>query len=147
MFTPAAKNDVGHDENIDFTAMQTITGAENAGRLRELSLDVYARARAHALEKGVILADTKFEFGVVDGNIILIDEALTPDSSRFWPAAEYQEGRDQNSFDKQYVRDYLSTLKWDKTYPGPELPPEVVAKTRQKYLEAYHLLTGKEFSV
>ena len=97
------------------------------------------------LEKGVILADTKFEFGVVDGKTILIDEVLTPDSSRFWPAAGYAEGREQDSFDKQYVRDYLNTLAWDKTYPGPSLPPEVVERTRSKYLEAYALLTGKEF--
>ncbi len=145
LFTPAAKNDVGHDENVDFAAMEKITSVDDAARLRKLTLDIYARARAYALTKGVIIADTKFEFGVVDGKTILIDEVLTPDSSRFWPAAGYAEGRDQDSFDKQYVRNYLNTLDWDKTYPGPELPAEVVAKTRQKYLEAFALLTGKEF--
>jgi phosphoribosylaminoimidazole-succinocarboxamide synthase len=145
LFTPAAKNDVGHDENIDFKTMEAMIGAEDADRLRTLTLDIYSRARAFALQKGVILADTKFEFGVVDGKTILIDEVLTPDSSRFWPAAGYAEGREQDSFDKQYVRDYLNTLAWDKTYPGPSLPQEVVERTRSKYLEAYALLTGKEF--
>jgi phosphoribosylaminoimidazole-succinocarboxamide synthase len=145
LFTPAAKNDIGHDENIDFAATVSMIGQENAERLRDLSLDIYSRARAHGLQKGVILADTKFEFGVVDGKTILIDEVLTPDSSRFWPAAGYMEGRDQDSFDKQYVRDYLQTLTWNKTYPGPELPQSVVDGTRRKYLEAFKLLTGKEF--
>lgn len=145
LFTPAAKNDVGHDENIDFKTMESIVGPADADRLRTLTLDIYSRARTYALEKGVILADTKFEFGVVDGKTILIDEVLTPDSSRFWPAAGYAEGREQDSFDKQYVRDYLNTLAWDKTYPGPSLPQEVVDRTRSKYLEAYALLTGKEF--
>ncbi|HKP97652.1 MAG TPA: phosphoribosylaminoimidazolesuccinocarboxamide synthase [Fibrobacteria bacterium] len=145
LFTPAAKNDVGHDENIDFKAMEKMIGPADADRLRGLTLDIYSRARAYALGKGVILADTKFEFGVVDGKTILIDEVLTPDSSRFWPAAGYAEGREQDSFDKQYVRDYLNTLDWGKTYPGPELPAEVVENTRRKYLEAYALLTGKEF--
>lgn len=145
LFTPAAKNDVGHDENIDFETTAAMIGRENAERLQALSLDIYSRARAHGLTKGVILADTKFEFGVVDGKTILIDEVLTPDSSRFWPASDYQEGRDQNSFDKQYVRDYLQTLTWNKTYPGPELPQEVVVNTRRKYLEAYKLITGKDF--
>jgi phosphoribosylaminoimidazole-succinocarboxamide synthase len=145
LFTPAAKNDVGHDENIDFKTMEAMIGPADADRLRTLTLDIYSRARAYALQKGVILADTKFEFGVVDGKTILIDEVLTPDSSRFWPAAGYAEGREQDSFDKQYVRDYLNTLAWDKTYPGPSLPQEVVERTRSKYLEAYALLTGKEF--
>ena len=145
LFTPAAKNDVGHDENIDFVTMVSMVGQANAERLREFSLDIYSRAREYAAGKGVILADTKFEFGVVDGRTILIDEVLTPDSSRFWPAATYAEGREQDSFDKQYVRDYLQTLPWDKTYPGPELPADVVANTRNKYLEAYKLLTGKDF--
>lgn len=145
LFTPAAKNDVGHDENIDFKTMEAMIGPADADRLRTLTLDIYSRARVYALQKGVILADTKFEFGVVDGKTILIDEVLTPDSSRFWPAAGYAEGREQDSFDKQYVRDYLNTLSWDKTYPGPSLPPEVVERTRSKYLEAYALLTGNEF--
>ena len=145
LFTPAAKNDVGHDENIDFAAVERMIGKGAASELRARTLDIYSRARAYALERGVILADTKFEFGTVDGEIILIDEVLTPDSSRFWPAATYAEGRDQDSFDKQYVRDYLNSLAWDKTYPGPDLPEEVVRKTRAKYLEAYKLITGKDF--
>ena len=145
LFTPAAKNDTGHDENIDFKTMESITGAADAARLRDLTLDIYSKARTYAASKGVIIADTKFEFGTVDGKTILIDEVLTPDSSRFWPAASYAEGREQDSFDKQYVRSYLNTLSWDKTYPGPELPPEVVNNTRRKYLEAFALLTGKEF--
>jgi phosphoribosylaminoimidazole-succinocarboxamide synthase len=145
LFTPAAKNDVGHDENIDFATMAGMIGRDNAERLREFTLDLYSRARSYAAGKGVILADTKFEFGTVDGKIIVIDEVLTPDSSRFWPAAGYAEGKEQDSFDKQYVRDYLQTLDWGKTHPGPELPPEVVRNTRSKYLEAFKLLTGKEF--
>lgn len=145
LFTPAAKNDVGHDENIDFDTMVSMVGRENAERLRDFTLDLYTRARAYAAGKGVILADTKFEFGEVDGKTIVIDEVLTPDSSRFWPAAGYAEGREQDSFDKQYVRDYLQTLDWGKTYPGPALPPDVVQNTRRKYLEAYKLLTGKDF--
>jgi len=145
LFTPAAKNDIGHDENIDYATMEKITGKADAEKLKALTLDIYSKARSYAASKGVIIADTKFEFGVVDNEIILIDEVLTPDSSRFWPAAEYKEGREQNSFDKQFVRNYLNTLSWDKTYPGPELPQDVVEKTRQKYLEAYALLTGEEF--
>ncbi|MDB5049757.1 MAG: phosphoribosylaminoimidazole-succinocarboxamide synthase [Fibrobacteres bacterium] len=145
LFTPAAKNDIGHDENIDFKTMAAMVGGADAERLRDLTLEIYSRARSFALQKGVIIADTKFEFGVVDGQTILIDEVLTPDSSRFWPADGYAEGREQDSFDKQYVRDYLNTLDWGKTYPGPELPAEVVKNTRRKYLEAFALLTGKEF--
>jgi phosphoribosylaminoimidazole-succinocarboxamide synthase len=145
LFTPAAKNDTGHEENIDLEEMTEISGAPAAKILRERSLSIYARAREYAAGRGVILADTKFEFGEAGGEILLIDEALTPDSSRFWPTADYAEGRDQKSFDKQYVRDYLETLDWDKTHPGPELPPAVVENTRNKYLEAYRLLTGKEF--
>jgi phosphoribosylaminoimidazole-succinocarboxamide synthase len=145
LFTPAAKNDVGHDENIDFDTMVKMIGPADAERLKAMTLDIYSRARTYAATKGVIIADTKFEFGVVDGKTILIDEVLTPDSSRFWPAAGYAEGREQDSFDKQYVRNYLNTLDWDKTYPGPELPADVVQGTRRKYLEAFALLTGKEF--
>jgi phosphoribosylaminoimidazole-succinocarboxamide synthase len=145
LFTPAAKNDVGHDENIDFATMVSMVGRDNAERLKTFTLDIYSRARAYAADKGVILADTKFEFGVVDNQTIVIDEVLTPDSSRFWPAAAYSEGREQDSFDKQYVRDYLQTLPWDKTHPGPELPADVVQNTRRKYLEAFKLLTGKDF--
>jgi phosphoribosylaminoimidazole-succinocarboxamide synthase len=120
-------------------------GTPDSNKLKELTLEIYSRARTFAATKGVIIADTKFEFGVVDGKIILIDEVLTPDSSRFWPAAGYAEGREQDSFDKQFVRNYLNTLDWGKTYPGPELPADVVANTRRKYLEAFALLTGKEF--
>lgn len=145
LFTPAAKNDVGHDENIDYASVENMIGKDAAAELRSRTLDIYSRARAYALDRGVILADTKFEFGVADGETILIDEVLTPDSSRFWPAAAYAEGRDQDSFDKQYVRDYLNSLDWNKTYPGPELPEDVVRNTRRKYLEAYKLLTGKDF--
>jgi len=147
LFTPAAKNDIGHDENISFEQMVSMTGKDVAVELRNRSVAIYERARDYALSRGVILADTKFEFGEVDGQIIAIDEVLTPDSSRFWPAADYEEGRDQKSFDKQYLRDYLETLDWDKTDPGPELPPDVVENTRNKYLEAHRILTGKDFSV
>jgi len=147
LFTPAAKNDTGHDENVSFETMANMTGTKVADELRARSVGIYQKAREYAAQRGVILADTKFEFGEVDGQTILIDEVLTPDSSRFWPAADYAEGRDQKSFDKQYLRDYLETLNWDKTYPGPELPSAVVENTRAKYLEAYRLLTGREFSV
>ncbi len=147
IFTPAAKNDIGHDENISFEEMIEITGEDQAEELRERSLKIYQRARDYAKVCGVILADTKFEFGMKDGEMILIDEVLTPDSSRFWPAKDYQAGRDQQSFDKQYLRDWLETLTWNKEAPGPELPEDVVENTRNKYLEAYRLLTGKDFKV
>jgi len=150
IFTPAAKNDIGHDENITFEEMIEITGEEVAEELQERSLKIYQRARDYAKVCGVILADTKFEFGRSrdrDGQIILIDEVLTPDSSRFWPAGDYQPGQDQKSFDKQYLRDWLETLTWNKEAPGPELPEDVVENTRNKYLEAYRLLTGKDFQV
>ncbi len=147
LFTPAAKNDIGHDENISFETMVAMIGEDASIELRNRSLEIYSRARDYALTRGVILADTKFEFGGVDGQTIVIDEVLTPDSSRFWPASDYEEGRDQKSFDKQYLRDYLETLDWDKTDPGPELPPEVVENTRNKYLEAHRILTGKDFRV
>jgi phosphoribosylaminoimidazole-succinocarboxamide synthase len=145
LFTPASKNDTGHDENISFEKTVALIGQKKAEKLRDVTLEIYSSARAFALEKGVIIADTKFEFGEVDGEIILIDEILTPDSSRFWPASEYREGQDQPSFDKQFVRDYLSTLDWDKTPPGPELPSDIIEKTLEKYREAYKLLTGKDF--
>ena len=148
VFTPAAKNDIGHDENVSFEEMIGIVGDEDlAEELRERSLKIYQRARDYAKQCGVILADTKFEFGSKDGEIILIDEVLTPDSSRFWPAKDYAEGRDQQSFDKQYLRDWLETLTWNKEAPGPELPADVVENTRDKYLEAFKLLTGKDFRV
>ncbi|MFC1586334.1 phosphoribosylaminoimidazolesuccinocarboxamide synthase, partial [Fibrobacterota bacterium] len=146
LFTPASKNSEGHDENVSFDEIVKVVGAPVAEKLRELTLKIYSEAREYALTKGVIIADTKFEFGEVDGEIILIDEVLTPDSSRFWPADLYKEGQDQPSYDKQFVRDYLSGLDWDKTPPGPELPDEIVEKTVAKYKEAFRRLTGKEFS-
>ncbi|MHC1768872.1 MAG: phosphoribosylaminoimidazolesuccinocarboxamide synthase [Verrucomicrobiia bacterium] len=144
IFTPATKAETGHDENISFEQAAHIVGKETAEQARDLSLRIYTMARAYARERGIIIADTKFEFGQLDGQLILIDEALTPDSSRFWPADQYRPGRGQPSFDKQFVRDYLETLDWDKTPPAPPLPPEIVEKTRAKYLEAYRRLTGRE---
>ena len=144
IFTPATKAASGHDENISFAAAAELVGAGVAEEVRRISLDLYRRAAAYAAPRGVILADTKFEFGLLDGALVWIDEALTPDSSRFWPAAEYNPGGPQPSFDKQFVRDYLERIRWPKTPPGPELPPDVVAATRAKYREAYRLLTGHE---
>jgi phosphoribosylaminoimidazole-succinocarboxamide synthase len=144
LFTPATKVDNGHDENISFEEAVKIVGREIAEQARDFSLKIYSFAAEYALKRGLIIADTKFEFGLRDGKLILIDEILTPDSSRFWPADKYQEGRGQPSFDKQYVRDYLETLSWNKQPPAPALPPEVVAKTTEKYLEAYEKLTGKK---
>lgn len=144
IFTPATKAETGHDENISFEQAAQLVGKETAEQARDLSLRIYTMARAYARERGIIIADTKFEFGQLDGQLILIDEALTPDSSRFWPADQYRPGRGQPSFDKQFVRDYLETLDWDKTPPAPPLPPEIVEKTRAKYLEAYRRLTGRE---
>jgi phosphoribosylaminoimidazole-succinocarboxamide synthase len=144
IFTPSTKAEAGHDENIPFEAVEQLIGSQRAAEVRDLTLRIYARARAHAEARGILLADTKFEFGVRDGQLVWIDEALTPDSSRFWPSSGYAPGRGQPSFDKQYVRDYLETLDWNKQPPGPELPAEVVAKTRQKYREAYALITGRE---
>ncbi len=144
IFTPATKAETGHDENIAFEQAAKIIGTSLAAQARDLSLKLYTDARAYARQRGIIIADTKFEFGVSDGKLILIDEVLTPDSSRFWPADQYQPGRSQPSFDKQFVRDYLETLDWNKTPPGPVLPPEVVAKTQAKYLEAYERLTGSK---
>jgi phosphoribosylaminoimidazole-succinocarboxamide synthase len=146
LFTPSTKAEEGHDENISFDAVEKTVGSERARQLREASLEIYSRARAHAESRGIILADTKFEFGVKQGRLVWIDEALTPDSSRFWPQAGYQPGKGQPSFDKQYVRDYLETLQWNKQPPGPALPEDVVARTRAKYREAYTLLTGAELS-
>ncbi|HXB61419.1 MAG TPA: phosphoribosylaminoimidazolesuccinocarboxamide synthase, partial [Acidobacteriaceae bacterium] len=144
LFTPAAKNNVGHDENISFARMTERIGAGSAAKLRQLSLDIYAAAAKHALTCGLILADTKFEFGTVDGRIVLADEALTPDSSRYWPAAGYTPGGPQPSFDKQFVRDYLESIRWNKQAPAPALTADVIARTRVKYLEAFRLLTGHE---
>ena len=142
IFTPATKAETGHDENIPFETMEATVGRERAAQARRVSLEIYSRAHAHAEARGIILADTKFEFGVRDGRLIWIDEALTPDSSRFWPRDEYAPGRSQPSFDKQFVRDYLETLSWNKQPPGPELPPGVVARTVEKYAEAFERLRG-----
>jgi phosphoribosylaminoimidazole-succinocarboxamide synthase len=142
IFTPSTKAETGHDENISFERMSDLVGARRATELRDLTLEIYRRARAHAEGRGILLADTKLEFGLGEGRVVWIDEALTPDSSRFWPRDSYQPGRAQPSFDKQYVRDYLETLDWDKRPPGPPLPEDVVARTREKYLEAYARLTG-----
>ena len=147
IFTPSTKAEAGHDLNISFDEMSKILGdAVLADKVREASLAIYKRGRDLADAKGIIIADTKFEFGLLKGELILIDEVMTPDSSRFWPKADYKEGNTQKSFDKQFVRDYLETLKdWDKTPPGPELPGEIVSKTREKYVEAYERLTGRKF--
>jgi phosphoribosylaminoimidazole-succinocarboxamide synthase len=142
IFTPATKAATGHDENIAWEECVRLCGAEVATQARDLALRVYEAGRAHAAERGIILADTKFEFGLLDGRVILIDEVLTPDSSRYWPAADYRVGTSPPSFDKQFVRDYLETLTWDKTPPAPPLPSDVVAKTSAKYQEAFERLTG-----
>jgi phosphoribosylaminoimidazole-succinocarboxamide synthase len=147
LFTPSTKAESGHDENISFARVEAALGPPRAAEVRDASLEIYRRAHAHAEERGIILADTKFEFGVRDGRLVWIDEALTPDSSRFWPRDGYGLGRGQPSFDKQYVRDYLETLAWDKRPPGPALPAEVVQRTRDKYLEAYARLTGRDLPV
>ncbi|MDE2681694.1 MAG: phosphoribosylaminoimidazolesuccinocarboxamide synthase [Verrucomicrobiota bacterium] len=144
LFTPSTKADEGHDENISFEQAVEIEGRETAEKVRDLSLQIYTEARNYARERGIIIADTKFEFGRIDGELILIDEVLTPDSSRFWPLDEYEPGRGQHAFDKQYVRDYLETLDWDKAPPGPELPAEIIEKSQARYLEAYQRLTGTE---
>lgn len=144
IFTPATKAASGHDENLSFEQAAARVGAELAGRLRDISLELYRRAAQYAERNGILIADTKFEFGLVGGELIWIDEALTPDSSRFWPADGYVPGRPQPSFDKQYVRDYLERIGWSKMPPAPALPPDVVEATRQKYREAYRRLTGKE---
>jgi phosphoribosylaminoimidazole-succinocarboxamide synthase len=144
IFTPATKAETGHDENIPFSRAAEIVGKDIAGQAQAASLKLYRFASDYARRRGIIIADTKFEFGLLDGKLILIDEALTPDSSRFWPADQYQPGKAQPSFDKQFVRDYLETLDWNKTPPGPTLPPDVVAKTQAKYMEAYERLTGRK---
>lgn len=146
LFTPATKAEEGHDENISFEQMCEVIGSETAEKLKEMSLEIYSRGRDYAAERGIILADTKFEFGWHNGELILIDEVLTPDSSRFWPADQYEPGRNQVSFDKQFVREFLDTTDWDKNSDPPELPEEIVNNTRQKYIDAYERLTGKEFA-
>jgi phosphoribosylaminoimidazole-succinocarboxamide synthase len=142
IFTPATKAETGHDLNISFEEAARIVGDEHAAKLRDLTLKIYSRAAEYALPRGIILADVKFEFGIYNGEIILCDELLTPDSSRFWQRSSYRPGRPQPSFDKQYVRDYLEQINFDKKPPGPQLPPAVVKGTTDKYLEAYRLLTG-----
>jgi len=144
IFTPATKAETGHDENISYEEAARIVGEDIAERVRAASLRIYNVARDYARKRGIIIADTKFEFGLLEGQLLLIDEVLTPDSSRFWPADLYQPGKNQPSFDKQFVRDYLETLEWNKMPPAPALPSEVVAKTQAKYLEAYERLTGKK---
>jgi phosphoribosylaminoimidazole-succinocarboxamide synthase len=147
IFTPATKASTGHDENIPFDEMTRIVGRELASQLRDITLRIYSKAADYARQRGIIIADTKFEFGMTAQGITLADEVLTPDSSRFWPADKYQPGRAQESYDKQYVRDYLEEIRWNKQPPAPALPPEVARKTSEKYLEAYHQLTGRELDV
>jgi len=144
IFTPATKAQTGHDENISFERMASIVGADVAARLRDLTLAIYTRAARYAESRGIIIADTKFEFGFIDGALVLGDEVLTPDSSRFWPQNSYKPGSAQNSYDKQYVRDYLEAIHWSKQPPAPELPRDVALNTSEKYREAYRLLTGRD---
>jgi phosphoribosylaminoimidazole-succinocarboxamide synthase len=147
LFTPSTKAETGHDENISYEEMEKIIGADDAARLKELSLKIYKTAAEYARKKGIIIADTKFEFGKIGDDIIIVDELLTPDSSRFWPADEYKPGKGQPSFDKQYVRDYLSSTDWDKNSDPPHLPDEVVSGTEKRYLEAYEKLTGEKLKI
>jgi len=147
IFTPATKAEEGHDENISFEAMCDMIGVELSTKLRDLTLSIYSQAAALAHERGVIIADTKFEFGLAGGEIVWIDEALTPDSSRFWPESEYRTGVSPVSFDKQFVRDWLETTDWDKTPPAPALPADVVTNTRAKYIEAYERITGRRLEL
>jgi phosphoribosylaminoimidazole-succinocarboxamide synthase len=143
IFTPSTKAETGHDENIDITQCVEILGEDIAQRVKNLSLEIYSKGRDHAANCGIIVADTKFEFGQRDGKLLLIDEVLTPDSSRFWPKDQYVVGQSPPSFDKQFVRDYLETLDWDKTPPAPQLPGDVIARTAAKYIEAFERLTGE----
>jgi phosphoribosylaminoimidazole-succinocarboxamide synthase len=147
IFTPATKSNTGHDINIPFSEMVRLVGSSTAETLRELSLRIYGLAVEHAKNRGIIVADTKFEFGTVNGEIVLADEVLTPDSSRFWPAESYRPGGPQSSYDKQFVRDYLESIHWDKNPPAPSLPEDVVRKTREKYIQAYRQLSGKELEL
>jgi phosphoribosylaminoimidazole-succinocarboxamide synthase len=146
IFTPSTKAEQGHDENIDMNECRRLLGDETAARVEKLSLEIYSAGRDYANERGIIVADTKFEFGTLDGKLLLIDECLTPDSSRFWPKDQYVVGQSPPSFDKQFVRDYLETLDWDKTPPAPKLPEDVIAKTSAKYVEAFEQLTGKKLT-
>lgn len=145
IFTPSTKAEVGHDENISIAKAGEIIGKDNIAKLEKYTIDMYTRAADYAKSRGIIIADTKYEFGLYKDKIIIVDEVLSPDSSRFWPADKYKPGENQDSFDKQYLRDYLETCKWNKTPPAPMLPEEVIMKTREKYLQAYELLTGKRF--
>ncbi|MCK9602945.1 MAG: phosphoribosylaminoimidazolesuccinocarboxamide synthase [Candidatus Omnitrophica bacterium] len=145
IFTPSTKADTGHDLNVDQKYIENLIGRDTAEKLKKFSIAIYEKASRHAKSCGIIIADTKFEFGIYENKIILIDEALTPDSSRFWPLDQYKRGLPQSSFDKQFVRDYLESLDWDKNPPGPELPPDIIDRTSLKYLEAYKRLTGREF--
>ena len=147
IFTPSTKAVSGHDENIPFTRMCEVLGTETASQLRDLTLRIYKKAATHARQRGIIIADTKFEFGQTSNGITLADEVLTPDSSRFWPADKYQPGRAQESYDKQYVRDYLEEIRWNKQPPAPALPAEVANRTSEKYLDAYFQLTGHKLDV
>jgi len=146
IFTPSTKADVGHDQNVSQAYIEDLIGKEIADKIASASIAIYKKASDYALSKGIIIADTKFEFGIYNDEIILIDEVLTPDSSRFWPANEYAPGRPQASFDKQFVRDYLEALNWDKVLPAPVLPEDIITKTTQKYLEAYNRLTDRKLS-
>jgi len=147
IFTPATKEETGHDVNISFERMAEIIGEDLASQLRDLTLSLYQQAADYALTRGIIIADTKFEFGLLDGRVIWIDEALTPDSSRFWPADQYVEGKNPPSYDKQFVRDWLETTGWDKNPPAPELPEDVIERTREKYVDAFRVLTGRELQL
>lgn len=142
IFTPSTKADTGHDENISFEKASDLVGEEIAKKVRDLSINIYTKAHDYAIKKGIIIADTKFEFGIYKDDIILIDELLTPDSSRFWPLTKYETGRSQESFDKQFLRDYLLSLNWNQSPPPPPLPKEIIETTSSKYIEAYKLLTG-----
>lgn len=147
LFTPSTKADVGHDQNVNQKFVEDLVGTDTARLLKKISIEVYKKANDYALSKGIIIADTKFEFGFYKNQLIIIDEVLTPDSSRFWPFNEYHAGAGNPSFDKQFVRDYLESLDWDKTPPGPALPQVIIDKTREKYLDAFRRLTGKELKV
>ncbi len=147
IFTPATKAQSGHDMNVSFQYVAKLLGVDLAGQLRDLTLDLYGRAAKYALQRGIIVADTKFEFGFVNERLVLADEVLTPDSSRYWPADTYRPGGPQYSFDKQYVRDYLETLNWNKRPPAPSLPREIIDKTSEKYEEAFTRLTGRTLSL
>ena len=146
LFTPSTKADEGHDINITYEQLVDLLGEEDAKALKDAALALYTKVSEYALTRGLILADTKFEFGKIDGKLVVADEMFTPDSSRFWDLSDYEPGRAQKSFDKQYLREWLETLDWDKTYPAPTLPEEIINKTAEKYRECYRLLTGKELA-